>query len=345
MKNQNHAQTRLRLQRRDFIFRAIRSFFYQDGFAEVDPPILVPGTGCEPHIDPLKVEVGLGEGRAAVQRYLHTSPELYLKRLLARVPEPCFFLGHVFRNGERTAKHLPEFAMLEWYRPHHTLGDLVEDCERLLHHILQTCAQKGLKPCTHAQQLLQNSPFDVMSMQDLWHRHAKIDLEEALVLVDEKGDEEMVRIVKDAGFYLRPQADFDDAFFQVMLTAVEPNIGLECPTVITDWPKQMAILSRIDDDNPLFAKRFELYAGGFELANAFDELADGEEQKRRFKADNAKRAALGTSPLVLDEAFLEDLDQMPPTVGIAFGIDRLLQLVFGASDIIDTYPLSTQEYD
>ena len=157
--------------------------------------------------------------------------------------------------------------------------------------------------------------------------------------VEEHGDEEMVKAVKKAGFSLRPGADFDDAFFQVMSSAIEPNIGLQRPTVVCDWPRQMAVLAKIDDQEPLFANRFELYAAGFELANAFNELTDSSEQRQRFLADNEKRIRFGKAPLALDEAFLRDLDQIPPTVGIAFGLDRLFQLCFGCASIEKTYAL------
>jgi len=330
---------RLKLQRRDYVFRTIRSFFHDAGFLEVDAPVLVPGTGCEPHIDPCTVDLRTDAAGPGLKRYLHTSPELYLKRLLTRVPDPFFYLGHVFRNGESTKRHLPEFAMLEWYRPESTLADLVRDCEALISKIVDVCQHKKLHPCSSALALLVKSPFEVVSMHDLWARHAQIDLAEALARVEVNGEEELVQIVKEAGFHLRPKADFDDAFFQVMMKAIEPNIGMERPTVVTHWPKQMAVLSKIDDDNPLFAKRFELYAGGFELANAFDELVDSAEQQARFHADNAKRLALGKDPLALDQRFLSELDAMPPCAGIALGLDRLLMLLFGLSDISDAYPL------
>lgn len=339
MNQETSQNVRLKMRRRDFVFRAIRSFFHKRDFVELDPPLLVPGTGCEPHIDPLTVSVAFGAGQEPVSRYLHTSPELYLKRLLARVPDPSFVLGHVFRNGERTAKHLVEFTMLEWYRPHQDLESLVRDCEQLIEKIVAVCLANQLQPDLNAVHLLSQKPFDVVTMQDLWSEYAQIDLENTLGLVADEGESAMVRIVKEAGFHLRPGADFDDAFVQVMLSAVEPNIGRERPTVVTHWPKQMAVLSRIDDENPLFALRFELYAGGFELANAFDELVDGTEQAARFEADNAKRLGLGKPALSLDRAFLSELDQMPPTAGIAFGVDRLLQLLFGLGDIAETYPL------
>ena len=332
-------ETLLRIQRRDAIIQGVRSWFSQAGFLEVDAPILVPGTGCEPLIDPMQTSMFWDVGGPNENRYLHTSPELYLKRLLARVSHPLFYVGHVFRNGEWTKKHLPEFTMMEWYRPHGTLEGLVRDCELWIEYILDVCLEKDLQPNTDVVKMLKTKPYDILPMSYLWKKHAGIALKEAPLRVQEHGEYVLVDIVKNAGFSLRPNADFDDAFFQVMLVAVEPNIGRICPTVVTQWPKQMAVLSKLDSDDPLFARRFEIYAGGLELANAFDELTDGVEQKRRFKADNDKRAAMGKPILAIDAAFLSELDQIPPTVGIAFGLDRLIQLVFGLQSIQDAYPL------
>ena len=326
---------RTQLRRRDVVFRAIRAFFHSEGFLEVDAPVLVPGTGCEPHIDPLEVNVSFKPEGPVQARYLQTSPELYLKRLLARVSDPLFSMGHVFRNGESTPKHAPEFTLLEWYRPKGDLKDLISDCERLIDNIIGECQRQGLTPNPQNEALLLRRPFQVATMQALWLQYAGLDLQAVLQEVEELGEEAMVRAVRNAGFHLRPNADFDDAFFQVMFTAVEPAVGKERPTVISHWPKQMAVLSRLDPENKLFALRFELYAGGFELANAFDELVDSKEQKARFKADNRKREALGKRPLNLDAAFLKDLDQMPPCSGIAFGVDRLIQLIFGLEHIAE----------
>ena len=335
----NNKETILRIHRRAEILHAVRSWFRQANFLEVDAPILVPGTGCEPFIDPLETSLFWEVNGPSEKRYLHTSPELYLKRLLARAPEPLFYVGHVFRNGEWTNRHLPEFTMMEWYRPHGTLEDLVHDCEQWIAYVIEICLQKNLKLNNDAVKTLSSKPYEILPMSYLWKKHAGIDLRETLLKVQEKGDEEMVHAVANAGFSLRPNADFDDAFFQVMLSAVEPNIGKTCPTVVTQWPRQMAVLSKLEAADSLFARRFEIYACGLELANAFDELTDGEEQKRRFRADNQKRAALGKPILSLDEAFLSELDQIPPTVGIAFGLDRLIQLLFGLKHLEEAYPL------
>ena len=332
-------ETFLRIQRRAEVLRGVRSWFYQAGFLEVDAPILVPGTGCEPFIDPLQTSLFWEVDGPNENRYLHTSPELYLKRLLARVSHPLFYVGHVFRNGEWTKRHLPEFTMMEWYRPEGSLEDLVRDCESWIGHVIEMCLQKNLGPDLDVVKMLREAPYEIVSMSSLWQKYAGIDLKEALLRVQEHGAHELVSVVKKAGFSLRPRADFDDAFFQVMSTAVEPNIGKTRPTVVTQWPKQMAVLSKLDSDDPLFARRFEIYAGGLELANAFDELTDGKEQKRRFLADYEKRRAMGRASLTIDEIFLSELDQIPATVGIAFGLDRLLQLIFGLERIENTYPL------
>ena len=150
----------------------------------------------------------------------------------------------------------------------------------------------------------------------------------------------MVEAVQSAGFHLRPEADFDDAFHHVMTSAIEPKIGKERPCVIEKWPRQMAGLSKICADNPLLADRFEIYFMGLEIANAFAELTDPVEQRRRFEQDLAHKLALGKDLLPINDKFLKDLAFMPPSVGIAVGFDRLLLSISGLNQIENIHPLT-----
>lgn len=326
-----------RIRRRHLALAAVRAFFSERGFLEVDTPLLVPGPGLEPHIDPLAVDVRVAFDGPVTRRWLVTSPELAIKRLLATTPElrNVFQLGHVFRDGERTARHLPEFTMLEWYRVGGTLDDLVADHEELF---AAVAAALGVDAPA--------APFARATVASLFREHAGLDLRAALLRTQAGHacalvDDVSARSAEDQSS-LRPGADFEDAFFHVMGTHVEPHIGHARPVVVARWPASMAVLARTCDDDPLFAERFEIYAhvaalggGALELSNAFAELTDPVEQRARFVEDNAKRRALGKSELPLDEEFLSALGGLAPTAGCALGFDRLLMLLEQAREIDD----------
>ncbi len=335
---------RARVERRSRALSLTRRFFEQRGFLEVDAPQLVPATTTEPHIEPLSVRVRPGMDPSAhddeqVIRYLHTSPELALKRVLAGGVERVYALTHVFRDGETSARHLPEFPLLEWYRAGAVLRDLVRDCQELFRELALALAGTTTLPLPAGGALDVAADFEVRTVTELFREHAGVDLPAALSRMAEGDRLALVRATRDAGHKLRPGADFEDAFFHVMLSRVEPAIGRQRPCVVTRWPRPMAILARGCDDDERFAERFEIYAGGLELANAFDELTDPVEQRARFVADNDARAALGKERLPLDELFLEELARMPASSGIALGVDRLLMLLFGARDIRDVVPV------
>jgi elongation factor P--(R)-beta-lysine ligase len=308
-----------RIRRRHDALRAVRAFFFARGFLEVDTPLLVPGPGLEPHIDPLSVSVRttMDPDASPGRRFLITSPELALKRLVAAGAQRIFQIGHVFRDGERSARHLPEFTMIEWYRAGGTLDELVRDHEELFAEVAHALGV----PAPPA-------PFARATVAELFARYAGVDLPAALSAMEGGDARALVRAVEAQGAILRPSApgaaDFEDAFFHVMTHAVEPHIGRERPIVVERWPAPMAVLARKAADDPRFAGRFEVYAGGLELSNAFDELTDPVEQRARFEADNRLRRALGKAELPLDEDFLAVLGRMPPTAGCALGFDRLL---------------------
>lgn len=309
--------------RRGAALWAARQFLHARGFVEVDTPLLVPGPGLEPHIDPLTVPVKLGFEAAPTTRFLITSPELALKRLVAAGNARIYQLSHAFRDGERTKRHLPEFALLEWYRAGGSLAELIDDQEQMFAAVAEAIEVDAPK-----------TPFQKMDVVDVFEEHAGIDL--AKCLDDEP---RLVAEAKRIGLALREGADFEDAFFAVMDQKVEPNIGRERPIVVSRWPASMAVLARTCDDDPRFADRFEIYAGGLELSNAFDELTDPVEQRARFVDDNAKRRALGKAELPLDEDFLTALANMPKTAGCALGFDRLLMYLTGSASIDDVVAL------
>ncbi|GBQ13419.1 EF-P lysine aminoacylase EpmA [Swaminathania salitolerans] len=314
------------LQRRALMQRGVRAFFEGRGYLEAETPYAVTTPGEEVHLRCFRTELEEPDGHRET-RFLHTSPEFAMKRIVAATGLPVFQMARVWRNGERSALHAPEFTMLEWYRPGAGLDALMDETEALLRAVLPPALERD------GRTLRFDGPFERLTMQEAFHRFAKVDLLAS--------GEDAACLARDAGTRLRDGETWEDLFFRLLLERVEPEIGRVRPTFLTHWPRAQAALSRQDPADPRVALRFELYAAGIELANAFEELTDGREQRARFEADRLRRLALAPDQdWPLDEGFLEDLDHLPPCSGIALGFDRLVMLAVGASRIRDIMWLS-----
>ncbi|HUK66805.1 MAG TPA: EF-P lysine aminoacylase EpmA, partial [Anaeromyxobacteraceae bacterium] len=262
--------------------------------------------------------------------FLHTSPEYAMKRLLAEGFSPIFQFARVFRNGEISPTHNPEFTLLEFYRAGVDYQGLMAELESLLAH----CARAllgGTRLRARASELDFHPPFERLTMARAFEERIGIDLAAC------RDDVARLRVALvarglDPG---RPEDCFDDLFFRVFLEKVEPTLGRVRPTFLTDWPASMAALSRRKRSDPRFAERFELYAGGLELANGFSELTDATEQRQRLEEERALRTRLGRPAYPIDERFLAALPRMPESAGVAVGVDRLLMLFLAASSIED----------
>lgn len=307
------------LRRRMLTTNAIRAFFEARNYLEVETPYLVPNPGEEVHLKCFGTSL-LTPGGQILPRYLHTSPEFAMKRLMAELKSPLFQLARVWRNGEQSATHLPEFTMLEWYRPHATLSELMDETEAL---IRCTCPPI-FSYLGHEIDL--TKPFERMTVDEAFRRYVGVDLlsigEAAPVLA------------RAAGTDLRADESWEDLFFRLMLERIEPQIGRARPCFLTHWPVAQAALARRDPEDHRVALRFELYLAGIELANAFEELTDAVEQRARFERDRSRRIALTPDQdWPLDEAFLAALSDMPPCSGIALGVDRLVMLAASTTEI------------
>lgn len=327
------ARRRPHLRTRGAVTRAMRAWFEGEGFAEVETPALQISPGLEVHLQAFATELVGPHPDDRVRLHLHTSPEFAMKKLLAAGEPRIFQLAHVYRNGERSPTHHPEFTMLEWYRAGAGYHELMVDCIALTRAACSTAGADMLRWKGHAA-----DPFgewEVLSVQDAFLRHAGVDL---LATAPDplKPDRTLLAAAAERiGIRTAESDTWEDLFFRISLERIEPFLGFGRPTFLTDYPVSMAALARAKPEDPRVAERFELYACGVELANAFGELTDPQVQRRRFEADMAEKERLYGERYPLDEEFLEALSLMPDSAGIALGFDRLVMLVAGAERIED----------
>ncbi|MGE0225390.1 MAG: EF-P lysine aminoacylase EpmA [Acetobacteraceae bacterium] len=306
------------LRRRGELTRATRRFFAARGYTEVETPYAVPAPGEEVHLRPFATDREFPDG-ARERLFLHTSPEFAMKRLLVAGAGPIFQLARVWRNGEASALHAPEFTMLEWYCPGADMDRLMAETADLLCAVLPplVCCRGVTTDLSH---------FERLTVAEAFLRHTGADV------LATAGD--APALARAAGARLRPSETWEDLFFRLLLERIEPRIGREHPTFLTHWPAEQAALARRDPADPRVAERFELFVCGMELANAFVELTDPVEQRARFMADRARRHALYGADWALDEDFLAALAHgMPSSAGIALGFDRLAMIASGADRI------------
>ncbi|NHF67151.1 EF-P lysine aminoacylase EpmA [Xanthomonas hortorum] len=301
------------LQLRARLNALIRAFFAERGVLEVETPVLSEAGNTEPNIDSFSTRFSGHVDAGAAVRWLRTSPEYPLKRLLAAGVGDCYELGRVFRNGEAGGRHNPEFSMLEWYR--------VGWDDRAL-------AQETIALVQQALALVQRQArVQVLSYRDLFLQQLGID-----PLLDPI--ETLRTPLHDIA--IDPHGLTRDDWLDLLMThRIQPSFANDTLTVVHDWPASQCALARIRHDSPPVAERFELYLGAYEVANGYHELNDAQEQRARFLRDNAVRAARGVQQLPLDERLLAVLSQLPDCAGVAVGVDRLLMALRGTAQIAD----------
>ena len=310
-----HLKARARIQ------SAIRYWFADEGFVEVETPILQVAPGAEVHLAGFSTDWELPDGEEH-QRWLHSSPEFAMKKLLAGGVSKLFQFARVFRNGEGSALHHPEFTMLEWYRAGVTYEVAMADCAALLRLTGTSELRWQDKVCDH------KAEPERLTVAEAFVRHAGVDL---LATVDNPE-----RLANAAGIAMHADDTWDDVFFRIMFDRIESHLGVGRPTILCEYPISMAALARAKPDDPRVAERFELYVCGVELANAFGELTDPDIQRARLAADMDEKERLYGVRWPVDEDFLAALDHgLPDCAGIALGFDRLVMLATGAARIED----------
>lgn len=326
-----HADRRSLLLARNRIQAAIRGWLGEGGFVEVDPAALAISPGNEAHLHAFATEA-LGHDGAARQMYLHTSPELAMKKLLAAGETRIAAFAHVWRNRERGVLHSPEFTMLEWYRAGEGYTALMDDCAALLAIAARAAGTDALRYAGR-----ECDPFaapERLTVADAFARHAGIDLLATLADDGTPSTPAMRAAMTAAGQRVADDDGWSDMVSRVMV-AIEPRLGIGRATILDRYPVAEAALARRCPDDLRLAERFELYACGVELANGFGELTDPAEQRRRFTAEMDEKARVYGHRYPLDEDFLAALALMPPASGIALGFDRLVMLATAAPRIDD----------
>ena len=311
------------LQARARLQSAIRQWFANQGFVEVETPILQVSPGAEVHLSGFATDWETPDGEEEEEvRWLHSSPEFAMKKLLAGGMPKMFQFARVFRNAEGSALHHPEFTMLEWYRAKAGYEALMADCAALL-------ALTGVRALRWDGNVCDPAATpERLTVAEAFDRHAGVDLLAAV------GNAEL--LAKQADIAMHAGDSWDDVFFRVMFDRIEPRLGMGRPTILYEYPISMAALARAKPDDPRVAERFELYVCGVELANAFGELTDPAIQRARLQADMDEKERLYGLRWPIDADFLAAVDHgLPASSGIALGFDRLVMLATGARHIED----------
>jgi len=329
-----YARRRPNLEARLRILRATRRWFEERDFVEVDTPALQVCPGMEPHLATFAADF-ISPDRSSRRTYhLHTSPEFAMKKLLVAGERRIFQLTHVFRNAEWAPTHHPEFSMLEWYRVGEGYTSLIDDCVGLVRGALTAIGSDRVEWSGRTC-----DPFGdwrVLTVVDAFAEYAGIDLLATYDGTMEPDPAPLVAAATAAGMTAHEGDRWEDVFFRVMFKRIEPFLGDDRPCVLTDYPLNMAALSRPKPSDPRLAERFELYICGVELANAFGELTDAAQQRARFEADAELKERLHGERVPIDEDFLAALEWgMPESSGIALGFDRLVMLAAGAATVDD----------
>lgn len=314
---------------REKIIKTIRSYFDQNGFHEVETPVLISHPPAESYLDVFETTL-LNRQKKQSPLYLSTSPEVPLKKLMVAGLGNCYAVTKSFRNGEmQSNRHNPEFTILEWYRVGVTYEAIMEDVERLVFSLQQSLSDDPVLHVNgHAIHLA--PPWDRITMKEAFARYARVDFDAFLDMRNAR------RIAGEHGYRVEKHTTWEELYNQIFLNEVEPLLGDQKPVFIYEFPGSMAALSKKKPGDPRYAQRFEFYIAGLELGDAYTELTDWKEQETRFRSEAAEVKRLHKTAYEYDHDFIDALKVgLPDCAGIAVGVDRLIMLLAGVQSIAD----------
>jgi lysyl-tRNA synthetase class 2 len=327
---ERHGDRRPYLLARGKIRDALRSYFVEHGFTEVECGQVQVSPGNEAHLHAFTTEA-IGTDGARTKLYLHTSPELSCKKLLAAGETRIFDFARVFRNRERGPLHAREFTMLEWYRANETYDAVIDDCLRIVALAADAAETSVLR--WRDREADPHAQAERVTVAGAFRRLADIDLLTTIADNGETRRDELARAATQAGVAVADDDTWSDIYSKVLVERVEPHLGIGHPAILYEYPRSEAALARACPHDSRVAERFELYVCGVELANGFGELTDAAEQRKRFESEMDEKQRVHGERYPIDEDFLAALVHMPPASGVALGFDRLVMLVTGARTI------------
>jgi lysyl-tRNA synthetase class 2 len=313
---------------RDQILQSIRSYFNSNHFLEVDPPYLTPYPTLDVNIQSMET-IYIDESNKSIMLFLHTSPEHSMKKLLAAGMDRIYFLGKVFRNRERTSMHNPEFTMCEWYRKNSTYLHLQYDAQELILRILEKLQYSH--SCEYQGQKIDFSlPWNCITVKTLFKNETGLDIDKDASLGA------LQEVLVASGMHFQKTDDWDTLFFRIFIEQIEPKLGFPKPTFVMDYPLSLGLMAKTKEDDPNWVERVELYIAGLEIANGYSELLDPQELEKRFLADRKKKQRETNKTYPVDTELLSAMEaEIPPSAGMAMGIDRLIMLLTNTKDIQD----------
>jgi lysyl-tRNA synthetase class 2 len=331
---------------REKVLTAIRTFFFNRAFHEIETPILIARPPAESYLDVFETTL-LDRNRQPYKAYLSTSPEVPLKKLMVAGLGDCFSITKSFRNMETQSNtHNPEFTILEWYRVGADYKEIMKDCEELLlfinTYLLRSIEENRAKN-THVlkyqgKQVDLSAPWERLTVSQAFEKWAKVNFDEFLEEASAR------RIAQSKGYSVEANTTWEELYNQIFLNEIEPNLGKGKPTILYEFPASMGALARKKASDPRVAERFEYYIEGLELGDCYSELTDWKEQQNRFEVELAEIRRSGKTVYDYDHDFIEALKEgLPDCSGIAVGVDRLVMLFADTKKIQDTLFFPVEE--
>ena len=317
------------------ILKAVRSFFDRNGFLEVETPILTPFPTLDSNIQPM-VSIFHNDQNSERHLYMHTSPEHAMKKLLCADAQKIYYCGRVFRDGELTPLHNPEFTLVEWYRTNATYTDMQHDIQNLIRLVAKKVFNTE-KIIYNGTQINLGLSWEETTVCDLFQKHTGVDLNVTVEI------EQMRAAAKKLDISFHKEDDWETLFYRIFLEKIESHLGFPKPIFIKDYPLKMALMAKKKTEDTHWVERIELFIAGLELANGYTELTDPVEQNNRFLHDQHKKLIQSGCFYPIDTELISAFEMgLPPCAGIALGFDRLVMLMLDKTKIDDVilFPFS-----